>query len=420
MRILHTADWHLGHVLLDQDREEEHRAFLTWLLDLLESEEVDALLVCGDVFDGANPPASAQAAWYGFLGEAAGRCRGLQVVAIAGNHDSPSRLTAPAPVLSALDVTVFGALPRDGGRVEAEKLVVPLRSRRAGPGAPAEAWVAAVPHVRIADAAAGDGGDPAAVVDGVRAVYASALDAARVRRGEGQALVATGHCFLQGTRISEESERKVLGGNLNPLPPDLFPDDVAYAALGHLHLPQTVAGRENVRYSGSPIPLSLDEDRYPHQVCLVDLDGGRFAGVTARRVPRRVEILRLPEEGPGEPAAVLDLLRRLPPAPGRAPLEPDLRPYLEVRVRLDRSNALLKQEIEDALEGRDARLVKITPVRDGTPQALADAASVALGDLSPGVVFRRLWEQKRDGEPPPEALAAFHELVDLAAQEEET
>ena len=70
IRILHTSDWHLGQVFHDQDRQEEHRAFIAWLLGLMEDEKVDALLVCGDVFEGANPPASAQATWYGFLAQA--------------------------------------------------------------------------------------------------------------------------------------------------------------------------------------------------------------------------------------------------------------------------------------------------------------------------------------------------------------
>ena len=415
MRILHTADWHLGHVLHDQPREAEHRAFLSWLLDLLASEEVDALVVCGDVFDSANPPATAHAAWYHFLAEASVRCPGLQVIAVAGNHDSPARLTAPSPVLSALKVQVVGGLPREGAEVDTGRIVLPLRSRRDGRVA---AWVAAVPYLRLADVPGGDGEEPPDVVGGVRGVYSRALDAARARREDGQALLVMGHCYMEGTRLSEESERKVMGGNLHPLPPDLFPDDVAYAALGHLHCPQSVAGRRHVRYSGSPIPLSLDEEPYPHQVCLVDLDGDRLLDVRQVRVPRLVPILRLPKDGAAEPEALLDLLRGLPPAPVRRPGEPDLRPYLEVRVKVERSSALLRQEIEDALEGRNARLLRVSPDRKVEGPGLADDSTVSLSDLTPEAVFRRRWEKDHDSLPPEEMLAAFHELVEAAASEE--
>ena len=415
MRIVHTADWHLGHTLYDRDREAEHRAFLDWLLDLLEKESVDALLVCGDVFEGANPPASALACWYGFLADASRRCRGLQVVVVAGNHDSPARLEAPAPVLAALSVNVVGFLPRAEGEVDVERLVVPLRERSSGPGEVA-AWVAAVPFLRLGDLPGGEA-PPAGVVDGVRGIYASALDAARAKRKDGQALVATGHCYVEGMRLSDESERKVLGGNQHPLPVDVFPADVDYVALGHLHFPQQVGGRGNVRYSGAPLPLSLDEDVYPHQVCLVELQGGRCKDVKGIRVPRSVPILRLPDE-PAPLGEVLALLEELPPAPPREAGEPDRRPWLEVRVRLEGSEFGYQGEIAEALEGKDARLVKITPLRTGSGETLADGSERSLSDLTPEKVFRKLWEREKTDPVPAELEAAFHELVDVAAQEE--
>lgn len=413
MRIVHTADWHLGHVLYDRDREAEHRAFLDWLLDLLEKENVDALLVCGDVFEGANPPASALALWYGFLAEASRRCRALQVVVVAGNHDSPARLEAPAPVLAALSVHVVGFLPRSEGEVDVERLVVPLRERSSGDVA---AWVAAVPFLRLGDIPGGEA-TPAGVVDGVRAIYANALDAARAKRNAGQALLATGHCYVEGMRLSDESERKVLGGNQHPLPVDLFPADVDYVALGHLHFAQQVGGRSNVRYSGSPLPLSLDEDVYPHQVCVVELDGGRCAGVKTVRVPRTVPILRLPDE-PAPLAEVLALLEKLPPAPLREAGEPDRRPWLEVRVLLEGPEYGYQAEIAEVLEGRDARLVKITPYRTGSGETLAGGLGASLSDLTPEKVFRKLWERGSSDPVPAELEAAFHELVDVASQEE--
>ena len=90
MRLLHTSDWHLGHTLHEASREEEHTAFLEWLLATIGSRDVDALLVTA----GQRRP-------------------GLQVVAIAGNHDSAKRLEAPREVLASLDVTVVGELPRE-------------------------------------------------------------------------------------------------------------------------------------------------------------------------------------------------------------------------------------------------------------------------------------------------------------------
>jgi exonuclease SbcD len=413
IRLVHTSDWHLGHTLGDQPREEEHRAFLEWFVDRVEEEKADALLVCGDVFDTANPSAAAQAAWYGFLAEAWRRVPGLQTVVVAGNHDSPARLEAPAPVVEALGVKVVGLLPKGGGRVEAESLVVPLRGRDGR----VAAWVAAVPYLRVVDAGGFDeeGGDGLAA--GVRTIYEEVLACARARRREGEALVATGHLFMSGATTSDGSERKILGGNLHAVPDDIFPDDVTYAALGHLHRAQKVAGREAVRYSGSVIPLALDEESYSHQVLVVDLEDGRLAGVKALGVPRRIGILRIPAEGPGPLAVVLERLSELPDAPNVG-AGPDLRPYVEVRVQLDKPEPALRPLVEAALEGRDARLVKITASGAGTGAALSGGANADLTHLGPEDVFRRKWEKEHGGEPGPEHLAAFGELVEAAERAE--
>lgn len=332
---------------------------------------------------------------------------------MAGNHDSPARLEAPARVLAALSVHVVGFLPRAEGELDVERLVVPLRERSSGD---VSAWVAAVPFLRLGDIPGGDA-TPAGVVDGIRTIYASALDVARAKREDGQALLATGHCYVEGMRLSDESERKVLGGNQHPLPVDLFPADFDYVALGHLHFPQQVGGRGNVRYSGSPLPLSLDEAVYPHQVCLVELDGERRAAVKSVRVPRSVPILRLPDE-PAPLAEILALLETLPPAPPREAGEPDRRPWLEVRVLLEGSEYGYQGEIAEVLEGRAARLVKITPHRAGSGGSLADGTGASLSDLTPEKVFRKLWERGSSDPVPADLEAAFHELVDVASQEE--
>lgn len=417
MRILHTSDWHLGHVLKSQERTEEHQAFLSWLVGTLGEEAIDVVLVTGDVFDGANPPATAQAAWYRFLAEAQGRCPGLQVVVIGGNHDSAARLQAPGPVLAAVRASVVGLLPRtaDGSGVDVAKVLIPIRSRGSEK---TEGWVAAIPYLRLADLPGGDPARPSAVVEGVQRLHEEILGAARKVRESGHALIVTGHGLLAGTRLSEESERKVLGGNLNPLPTTIYPDDVTYAALGHLHFPQTVAGRENVRYAGSPIPLAIDEDRYPHEVTVVEVEGDRLVRVKGILVPRTVEILRLPEDGPALLPEVLERLRRLPAATPRMGGEPDRRPYLEVRVKVERTNAFQNREIEEALEGKEARLMWITSTRGGEEKPLAATVAEGLSDLKPERVFLELWKGKNEEAPSAEVLAAFGQLVETAYGEE--
>jgi exonuclease SbcD len=406
MRLLHTSDWHLGHTLYDTSREAEHAAFLEWLLDSLEAHKVNALLVSGDIFDTANPSAEAQAAWYHFIARARRRCPRLDVVVIGGNHDSAARLDAPDPLFAALDVRVVGGLPKARGAVDLERLLVPLKDAQGKVGA----WVAAVPYLRPADLPLlpGEAGDK--LVEGVRTVYAEVLEGARAKRKKGQALVAMGHCYMVGTELSALSERKILGGNQHALPVDLFPEDVAYAALGHLHKAQRVGGREGVRYSGSPLPLSLSEAGYAHQVLLVELDGAQLSSVRPLHVPRRVDILRVPSR---DAATLEDVVAMLEALPALEPKTPDWRrPYLEVCVALPRPEPALRRRVEAALEGRAARLVKLTPAYTGTGHALADGRpGASLKERTPEDVFRARYARDYTEPPDPALLESFYSLL---------
>lgn len=423
LRLLHTADWHLGHTLHDLPRDGEHDAFLAWLLDQVAEHGVHALLIAGDVFETANPPARAMRAWYGFLARARVRFPTLDIVIIGGNHDSPARLEAAHPILDELRIHVIGALARSAdGELALDRLVVPLH----GADGQIAAWCLPVPFLRPADLPAvdpgiQDGGDP--LVAGVRAVYERVIDLARARRGPGQALVAMGHCYMVGGQVSDLSERRVLGGNQHALPAGLFPADLAYVALGHLHRAQAVGGREGVRYSGSPIPLAVDEAGYPHQVRLVELDGPRLVTSRSLPVPRTVDVLRLPPGGPAPWDQVQPLLAALPAAPASPSVEEDRQrwPFLEVRVALDGPMPTLRRQVEQALADRAVRLVKLQVDRAGDGRSLAEvSAGRDLGELGPDQVFRRKWAREHGGDPPAPVLACLHELLDAVRQQDGT
>ncbi|MFO1372482.1 MAG: exonuclease SbcCD subunit D C-terminal domain-containing protein [Candidatus Competibacteraceae bacterium] len=405
MRLLHTADWHLGHSLHGVARDYEHCCFLDWLLDTLEHEQADALLIAGDIFDSTNPPASALALFYSFLAAARRRCPQLDIVVVAGNHDSPGRLDAPQPLLAQLGVHIVGTLPRNGaGEPDPNRLLTPLTDRR---GAIA-AWCAAVPFLRPADLPPSEAIEDA-LIAGVRQVYCQALALTRDRLGPGQALIATGHCYMTGGQLSELSERKILGGNQHALPADIFPAEANYVALGHLHLAQAVGNRAHIRYSGSPIPLSLTEADYPHQVVRADFHKGHCADLAALRVPRTVDILRIPAGHPEPLDSVLTQLRQL-----EVTTQPsEQQPFLEVKVRLEQPEPGLRRRVDEALDGKPVRLLRITPYYPGEAGALAELApETHLPDLNPDTVFQQRYQQQYQNDPPPELLAAFHELLE--------
>lgn len=446
MRLLHTADWHLGHVLRDHARTAEHAHFLRWLVDTVVERRVDAVLIAGDVFDAANPTPVALRAWFRFLGDLKQRAPHVQVVVIAGNHDSAARLEAPRELLAAFDVRVVGAIERGvDGRLCTEPLLVPLRGADG-----TRALCVAVPFLRASDVLAlvppkhldpvspsrlangdyvlprpGEPNDVANDVDdpllvGMRTLHDELFAAARAARRPGEAMVAIAHGYLVGGALSELSERKVLGGNQHALPLDLFPDDCAYVALGHLHRPQTLGGREHVRYAGSPIPLSMPERLHAHHVVFCDLVGDRVSKVWSLRVPRLVPMLRLPERGE---LGVDEALAAVAALPKRDPATPDeLRPLVEVAVRLAQPSPQLGECIARAIADRQARLVRVEVVTDAEAADRAagggDARPAELASWTPEQVFVKRYHVAHREPPAPELLQAFRELLEQVQHDE--
>lgn len=401
MRFIHTSDWHLGQTFHGFERTYEHSCFLKWLIDTLASENADVLLVCGDIFENPNPSAEARRMLYRFISEVRGHLPHLQMVFIAGNHDSPARIEEPVPLLDVFHTRAIGLISRDNaGKLDTSRLIVPLERRDGSVGA----WCLAVPFLRAADVMRLEGATDS-YVTGVAALYQRATSDAASRVLKGQAIVAMGHLHMTGGEISPDSERPIVIGGSEAVPETIFGKSIAYGALGHLHLAQTVAGKETLRYSGSPIPLSFSEVAYHHQIVSVVLQDGEANEITPIHIPRFVTLMRLPQE-PLPPAKVLDALRAL-----KLPnLPEEQQPYLEVRVCLDAPEPGLRADIEKALQGKPARLAKITV----TTNRSATSTAISLDDsggFTPERVFRSLYDSRYHTAVPDDLINAFTELL---------
>lgn len=394
MRLVHTSDWHLGHSLKEVGRDHEHAAFLRWLLDTCAREQADALVITGDVFDTATPPASAERMWFELLASARRACPAMDVIAIAGNHDSPARLGAPATVLRELGVHVIGALPRTpSGELDLSRILIPVAGGRG--------LVAAVPFLRPTDV-------PPGVADPLARIYGDVLAAAREARRVDQALVVLGHLYVAGAETSALSERRVSIGGQESASLRLFPDDISYVALGHMHRAQRV-GRDTIRYAGAPLAMSLDEARYRHQVVVVDFSGSAVTDLRILDVPQVNDILRIPAHGA---ATLEDALAAIAALPARLPGDDPARPYLEVVVALARPEPRLRTRIEAALEGKRPRLLQLRAELSGDGAALGDrSVGPRLAELDPRDVFARLWARAHAGPPDDAIRAAFDRLL---------
>ncbi len=288
MRLLHTADWHLGQNLMYRERTAEHELALDWLLDQLLEQEVDGLILAGDVFDISSPPNYARRMYYRFLKRLLNTpCR--HVLIVGGNHDSPSMLEAPGDLLEVLNIVVVGAVPE-----RPERAIVEWRD----PEADLEAVVAAVPFLRDRDlktASAGESSDERIrrIQEGILNHYQEVAERLHPYLDRGIPLLTTGHLYAKGA-VASDKQDNIYIGNLENIDAHKFPSLFDYVALGHLHRPQAVDGQPHIRYSGSLIPLSFSETKDDKGAYLVEFEGADLKEVRFLAAPvfRRLKTIR--------------------------------------------------------------------------------------------------------------------------------
>jgi exonuclease SbcD len=404
LKILHTADWHIGQTFHEYDRSYEHQKFLNWLVDTIFIKEIDVLLMSGDVFDVSNPAASSVTLFYKFLKEAITTRPGLQIIIIAGNHDSGARLEAPKLLLDIYNIHIIGKIERKAdGKIDYEKLIIPLKD---GAGQ-IKAWCMAIPFLRPGDyPIIPDVCSPYA--EGIMEVYNEAYSFACTLKQPGQAILAMGHLHTLNAEISEndKSERLILGG-VEFVPVLTFHPDIVYTALGHIHKAQKIAGQENIRYAGSPLPMSFSELNYRHQVVILEVEGKEVIDISFLDIPVRVELLRIPSR-PKTLDRVLFELQQLPTSLDNK----EHAPYLEVRVLLDGPEPSLRYKIETAIQNKYVRLAKIDVQYKSTDFLDTEAffASDQLPELETVQVFRKIYQSRFNNEVPAELIALFNEV----------
>jgi exonuclease SbcD len=274
IRLLHTADWHLGKRLKQQSLLEEQQLFLEWLLGCCVEKEIDYILMAGDLFDVANPPQDAEQMYYSFLARL-GKETNTKIIITGGNHDSIGAVNGIRPLAAAWDVVLVGEpFPEDPSQE-----CFPLYNR----SGEMEAVVAATPFLREKDFRLPEGfeGDiEQRLTEAHRLHYRKLADHCN-ERFPNATQIGMGHLFADKS-LSSDSERQV--GTLNGLPLDIFPESFAYVALGHIHKPQSP--QENrIIYSGSPNMLSFSETEYAKRVVLLEASASGISSIESVPIP---------------------------------------------------------------------------------------------------------------------------------------
>jgi exonuclease SbcD len=390
-RIIHTADWHLGARLIENDRLPEQETFLDWFLAQLVSLKPDLLIVAGDVFDTATPPQESLRLYYRFLARLSEQapCR---VLLLGGNHDSPATLHAPRELLEAFRIQVI-ATPPDA----------PASALLEFP----DCIVCAVPFLRERDlrrSQAGQAPDEIAAElrAGIRAHYSALREAAQALAA-GRPLIATGHLTAIGAARSQ-SERDIHIGNLGAVSSDCF-EGFAYTALGHIHKPQALDAAGTIRYSGSPIPLSFSEAGVDKEFRVLDV---KDAAITqqVQPIPLFRPLLRL-DCRLEEAAARLSVVQG---GSGQA-----FEPWVELTISDGHAHPDLDRRIRELSRELRLKILKLISTRPESERSASTAMSPALEDLVPAEVFARCLAQRgmaTDSEQSQRLTHSFQELLE--------
>ena len=399
MKIIHTSDWHLGCSLFGRKRYEETEKFLDWLSELLEQENIDVLLVAGDIFDTTTPSNRAQRLYYQFLHRVAqSSCR--HVVITAGNHDSPSFLNAPRELLRYLQVYIVGSMEENP-----DDEVLLLKN----PEGEAELIICAVPYLRDRDIRKVEAGESVEdkgrkLVEGISSHYAQVAEAAlsiQASLEKPVPIVAMGHLWAVGGKTIEgDGVRELYPGALAQVGANIFPLLFDYVALGHLHTFQTVVGRQDCCYSGAPLPMGFGEASREKKVIQVEL-----AGTGARITPVTVPLFQALQGINGDWQQIEAQLEELKSKQQNT--------WVEIIYEGAEIISDLREKVDEAVAGTNIDVLRIGNKSQWERELSLLGKGEALAELHPQEVFGRCLDAYEVEESQrPDLLRLHNEIVD--------
>lgn len=406
MRIIHTSDWHLGQYFFTKTRAQEHQQFLDWLLMQIREQQVDAVIVAGDIFDTGSPPSYARELYNRFV--VAIRDTQCQLIILGGNHDSVATLNESKSLLACLNTTVIANV-----RTETPQAPIILYQKNHTPGA----LLCAIPYLRPRDMINSKSGQSGAdkqgalkeaIADYYQRQYQAALDL-RKQLNVNIPIIATGHLTTIGASVSD-SVREIYIGTLEAFNATLFPP-FDYIALGHIHRPQRVNKSGHIRYSGSPIPLSFDESAQQKSVCLIDFEQDKLAEMTLLPIPE-FQLLRTLSGSLQEIATQLEKL-------ATQYNEMDTTIWLDIEVSTQDYLSDIQNRIQELTQSPLFEVIVLRRARKQR-QALMQNEKETLTELTVYDVFeRRLAQHQFETEEDKTRLTTlFKQAVEMAEQED--
>lgn len=395
MKILHTSDWHIGSTFYGKKRYQEYKSFFAWLHNFIQENQIDILLISGDIFDTALPGNTAQEQYYSFLiGLQKTSCK--HVIITAGNHDSPSFLTAPKNLLKSLNIHVIGTISQPADEHSYDEIITIKENNE-------EIIILAVPFLRERDLqtiSITDDYDTRAekIVQAIKNYYAKLTQTALAMKKEKSLLLAMGHLAIAGSALEEEGERELYIGSLAQISAAVFPKEIEYVALGHIHSAQKIANCEHIRYAGSPLAMSFSEKSSAKKMILLETENNNL----------KIQEISIPEfqntqKISGDLAVIRKKIEELKAL--------DTSVWLEIEYRGE-EEFNLKDILYESIRGSKIEILKFKNQNLLNKYAYQESTEKNLEDLTPDTIFENILASAPYAEKNKQALlACYHEIL---------
>ncbi len=348
MKLLHTSDWHLGHTLYNYDRQYEQQCMLNQIVDIVRSEHPDVFLLCGDVYHTAQPSAAVQRMFADTMSAIHEACPEMNIFVIAGNHDSASKHDIFTTPWRALNVTTAGSVNTDMPDSMIHK-------------ADEKCFVIAVPYCHERNMP--------------EHLFKNLLERTKQLNCQNLPVIMCAHTSVSGCDFKgHDPEGETTIGGIDTMDIDEFGDGYDYLALGHIHRPQTLGGSKGLaRYSGTPLPVSFDED-YAHSITIVEIEGnGCDPTIREIIIDNPLPLVTLPSDGSAPFDKVLLMLESFPD---------DIDAYIRLNVEIQEFLPhLAREEAIAASATKKCRFCHINITRTNSDTGSASASRMSIGEF---------------------------------------
>lgn len=400
MKVLHTADWHLGQKFFHRNREQEHRAALDWLVQYIIKEEVELLVVAGDIFDTDSPPNYARKLYFNFLKQLINTCC-EDIVIVAGNHDSANMLDASKELFKVLNVHVIGHITDDRAAQ-----IIEIRGKEED-GA-LKAVVGAVPYLRDKDIRKSISGESYEervenLRLGIQQHYQEIERALEPYQHKNIPVIVTGHLYAAGGD-RDDRPNSIHIGSLDIIKAESFSKAFDYVALGHLHRYQQIDKSRNIWYSGALIPLDFSELNYAQVVRIIDFEAKNIVHQRSIKVPlkRKMRTYKGDLDSVKEKLATLNH-------------EVELDTWLKIEVETAHYSPDLLSDLEEIIQDKPAEIIILNQraIQNRSTDSEVYQNLQSLQDMEEIEVFRMCAQQKGqiESEQLGELESSFKELL---------